>query len=136
MACVSSKGAYGLAAMLYLAQHADKLIQIRDIAKNGGIPQNYLEQLLVQLKKNGFVESTRGAGGGYRLAMEPKDITIYQILEALEGELCANRYDVDNKALEFFWDDIRRKIQEVFGQTLADLVDLSEKMESNTMYYI
>ena len=136
MAFVSSKGAYGLAAMLYLAQNPDKIIQIRDIAKYGNIPQNYLEQILVQLKKGGFVISTRGAGGGYQLGMDPREITVFHILERLEGGFGANRYNVENKALDFFWNDVENRIAQVFSTTLADLVDLSQKLDSHTMYYI
>ncbi len=137
MVCVSSKGAYGLAAMLYLGQNRDRLVQIKDIAKNGDIPQNYLEQLLVQLKKAGFVESIRGAKGGYKLSSDPKELTVFQILSALEGDLvCYDRYATASRTLNHFWADTSRQIEAIFAIPLEELVERSKQMDSAAMYHI
>ena len=69
MAIISTKGIYGLTAIIILAKEKEnKLLSIKQIAEKGDIPQNYLEQILVVLKKNGIITSIRGAGGGYVLA--------------------------------------------------------------------
>ncbi|MGE4295020.1 MAG: Rrf2 family transcriptional regulator [Campylobacterales bacterium] len=137
MVCVSSKGAYGLAAMLYLAQNRDRLVQIKDIAKSGDIPQNYLEQLLVQLKKAGFVESIRGARGGYRLAADPKELTVFQILGALEGDLVnCDKYTTASRTLNHFWAETSRKVEQAFEVSLQELVDRSLKLDEAVMYHI
>ncbi|NOR56939.1 MAG: Rrf2 family transcriptional regulator, partial [Sulfurimonas sp.] len=85
MAIISTKGAYGLTAIVILAKEEDnKLLQIKDIAAKGDIPQNYLEQILVLLKKSGLVESVRGANGGYKLSRDTNNITVYEVLNSLE----------------------------------------------------
>jgi Rrf2 family protein len=137
MVCVSSKGAYGLAAMLYLGQNRDRLVQIKDVAKSGDIPQNYLEQLLVQLKKAGFVESIRGAKGGYRLAADPKELTVFQILSVLEGDLvCYERYATASRTLNHFWAETSRQIEGIFAVPLEELIERSRQMDSAAMYHI
>lgn len=137
MVCVSSKGVYGLAAMLYLAQNRDRLVQIKDIAKSGDIPQNYLEQLLVQLKKAGFVESIRGAKGGYKLVIDPKELSVFQVLGALEGDLvCYDKYTTASRTLNHFWAESSRKIEEAFNIPLQELVDRSLKLDETVMYHI
>ena len=68
MFSLSAKGVYGLTALLDLAAHRSRpSVQIRDIAERHSIPQHYLEQILVALKKAGYVTSFRGAQGGYAL---------------------------------------------------------------------
>lgn len=62
-------------------------VSLGAIAQRNGISENYLEQLIAALKKAGFVKSTRGAGGGYRLNKKAEDITVLKLLEVLEGPL-------------------------------------------------
>ena len=88
MFTVSAKGVYGLLAVVELARgYRGASIQIRDIAQRRGIPQHYLEQILVVLKKAGYVESFRGAQGGYALASDPRELTVEEVLTTLEGPL-------------------------------------------------
>ena len=85
---VSTKGRYGTRLMLNLARHynsGNKAIILRNIAEEEQISIRYLEQIIISLKIYKLVKSIRGAGGGYTLARQPSDITICQILEALEG---------------------------------------------------
>jgi len=80
---------YALEALAYLIRtHArDEWGQIGDIATDCGIPRKYLEQVLLDLKVAGLVESKKGQRGGYRLSREPDEITIGQALAAVQGEL-------------------------------------------------
>ncbi|MCD7778920.1 MAG: Rrf2 family transcriptional regulator [Clostridiales bacterium] len=85
---ISTRARYGLKAMIDIALNEDKgAVSLNAIADRNGISENYLEQLIASLKKGGFVKSVRGAGGGYKLNMAPEDITVCQLLEALEGSL-------------------------------------------------
>jgi Rrf2 family protein len=86
---ISSKGDYGLRALVDLAQNFDagEPIQVKDIARRQRIPEEYLGQLMVGLRRAGLVHSVRGAGGGYLLARPPGEITVAQVLETLEGPL-------------------------------------------------
>ncbi|MET3616679.1 Rrf2 family protein [Peptoniphilus olsenii] len=85
---LSTKGRYGLMAMYNLKENIGKgPIALKDIAKEEHLSESYLEQLFSLLKKNGLVKSVRGAGGGYILAREPKEIAIGEIINALEGDI-------------------------------------------------
>ncbi len=85
---VSTKGRYGLKAMIYIASNSkDSCVSLRNISEHEGISENYLEQLIAQLKKNGLLISVRGAHGGYKLSKESKNISVGDILRALEGSL-------------------------------------------------
>lgn len=85
---ISAKGEYAIKAMLDLALHYGKgLIPIQDIAGRQAIPQRYLEQVLLLLKRAGFLQSKRGSAGGYHLMRPPHDITVGAVLRAMEGSL-------------------------------------------------
>lgn len=85
---ISTKGRYGLKAMIDLALNSNgNSVSLKNIAERQSIPEAYLEQLIPYLKKASLVESVRGANGGYLLAKQPKDITVGEILKALEGSM-------------------------------------------------
>lgn len=122
MALISTKGMYGLSAMyeLLLADQ-NKPMSIRDIAQNANIPQNYLEQILVLLKKADFVKSTRGINGGYMLAKNPRIIYIKDIFLSLEGDINVVDGKSNNEALNLFYAQSQKELQEVFALSLQDL---------------
>ncbi len=83
---ISTKGDYATRAMQDLALHYDQgPIQIEDIARRQHLPVRYLEQILLSLKRAGFLESKRGVSGGYYLAKHPREITVGAIVRAMEG---------------------------------------------------
>lgn len=84
---LSTKGKYGLYAMFYLAQHAGNGPQPLKAVAEIGVPEDYLEQLLGNLRRAGLVTTVRGAQGGYQLAKEPEEITVGDIIDATEGPL-------------------------------------------------
>jgi Rrf2 family iron-sulfur cluster assembly transcriptional regulator len=89
---LSTRSRYGTRMMLDLAQHcADGPVQIGEIAKRQGISVKYLEQLIIMLKKADFIRSVRGPKGGHVLAKEPQEITVGEIVIALEGEISLSR---------------------------------------------
>ena len=85
---LSTKGRYGLRALVDLAVHSrEECVTLGSIAQRQDLSEGYLEQLIAKLKKADIVKSVRGSSGGYKLAKEPDQITIGDILRALEGEL-------------------------------------------------
>ena len=85
---LTTKGRYGLRAVIDLAKYAiNEPVSLSDVAERQSISISYLEQLIAKLKKAGIVQSTRGAQGGYSLAKNPADISVGEILRALEGSL-------------------------------------------------
>lgn len=97
-------------------------MQIRTISARHKIPQHYLEQILVILKKAGYVESFRGAQGGYALARDPDSIKIAEVLSRLEGRLQVVADDKRDTVLGFFWDELERGLQSALDRTLGDLL--------------
>lgn len=85
---LSTKGRYGLRALIDLAQYSEiEPVSISSIALRQDISEKYLEQLMTLLKKAGIIKSIRGASGGYILARDAKDISVGDVLRALEGSL-------------------------------------------------
>ena len=91
---VSTRGDYASRALLSLALHAESAgpTSVRDIAERTGLPQPYLEQILLALKGAGLVRSKRGVGGGYVLAREPEVITLGDIVSAVDGPIAVGDF--------------------------------------------
>src|ERR671925_541463 len=88
---ISAKGEYAIRAILDLALHygdgGRELVPIQDVARRQGIPQRYLEQVLLLLKRAGLLASKRGAAGGYHLVRPPADVSVGEVLRVVEGGL-------------------------------------------------
>jgi len=86
---VSTRGDYAARALLSLALHDDREgpTSVRDIAERTGLPQPYLEQILLALKGAGLVRSKRGVGGGYVLARPAEEITLGEVVSAVDGPI-------------------------------------------------
>ena len=84
---LSTKGKYGVYAMLYLAEHAGEGPQALKAIAEWGLPDPYLEQILGCLRRAGLVTTVRGAQGGYQLSRPPEEITARHIIDAMEGPL-------------------------------------------------
>ena len=137
MFSISAKGAYGLYALIELAQvPKGESLQIKDIAERQNLPQHYLEQLLVVLRKAGFVKSFRGTNGGYALASDPGVLKVSQILSALEGPVEIIREQVPRGGLEFFWSRLEHSINNSLDLSLEDLVQEKLRSRSNFNYMI
>ncbi|MBU4216821.1 Rrf2 family transcriptional regulator [Candidatus Parcubacteria bacterium] len=83
----STKTTYGLRAMILLAQEKNKSVPLSMVAEREDISLKYLERIFAQLKKANLITSEMGSMGGYCLAGEAKDITVYDIVKTLEGEI-------------------------------------------------
>ncbi len=84
----STRGEYGVRLMVELARHRGTgPVSLADISDHEDLPRPYLEQLVISLRQAGLVTSTRGARGGYELSRAPHDITMSQVVEALEGPI-------------------------------------------------
>jgi Rrf2 family iron-sulfur cluster assembly transcriptional regulator len=89
---LTTKGRYAVTAMLDLAVHATKSpITLADISQRQGISLSYLEQLFAKLRRNELVSSARGPGGGYRLSRDSYDISVVEIILAVDEKVDATR---------------------------------------------
>lgn len=136
---ITSKGRYGLKAILELSAHfaSGQLLKAREISEKHDIPQKYLEQIINTLKRNRLVSSVRGAEGGYRLARPPEDITVFEVLSALEGDLSiidkAEAWDPEQGR---FWRDLEEQFRTLLNVPLTDFAATGESQGPGLMYYI
>jgi len=128
---LTTRGRYAVTAMMDLAIHREEgSVAVADVSQRQGISLSYLEQLLSRLRKGGLVVSTRGPGGGYSLSRDPGQISIAQIIDAIEenidATLCSgqkNCIDDDACLTHFLWAELSVSIR-VFltTKTLGDLI--------------
>ena len=144
---VSTKGRYGLRALVDLAIHSqNEPISLASISARQGMSLNYLEQTFRVLREANIVKGTKGAQGGYQLIAKPEDICIKHILGLLEGELtCMTCENLEKESLlqrairEALWDTIDEKIFNMLqSMKLSDLIEAYQKKkdENNHMFYI
>lgn len=131
---ISQKGLYALQAMMRLARRYNQgAIRIRQIAQDEGLPEKFLELILLQMKKARLVESVRGPKGGYRLRRPPSEIYLAEIIRLMDGalapfgdaqqlrELIAN--DVEHRGLYQVFLDVRDEAARILEKTsLADII--------------
>jgi Rrf2 family transcriptional regulator, cysteine metabolism repressor len=143
---LSTKGEYGLLAMIDLALYSSEgPVQSQQIAGRQHIPKQYLDQLMLTLKKAGLVESSRGRQGGYGLARPARTITILDIVTALEGPLeninflgrSVKSRSTTREILNNYWNELFRSVVgNLQGKTLEVLCDEHKRMQNQIMYYI
>ncbi|MBQ9375708.1 MAG: RrF2 family transcriptional regulator [Ruminococcus sp.] len=141
---ISTKGRYALRLMLDLAIHDNGgYIPIKEIAKRQDISEKYLEQIISILSRAGYVQSVRGAGGGYRLAHPQKSYTVGMILRLTEGSL-APVSCIDNEenncersaqcVTVMVWKKLYDAINDVVDSiTLEDLVEYEKQLGMDYM---
>lgn len=143
---MSSKMRYALLALLVLARYYEqgKVLQIEQIASLQQIPDRYLGQLLMMLRRYGLVRSQRGAKGGYLLNKAPQEITLLQILACMEGsksqEECnySESLNMEDTIIQEIWQEATIAAMAVFGDyTLQDLCDKQQQRQVlDPMYHI
>ena len=145
---ISTRGRYAVRVMLDLAiNNTGEYVKVKQIAARQNISEKYLEQIIALLNKAGYVISTRGAQGGYRLAREPEYYTVGMILRQTEGSLapvaCLEEGDTvpcercDTCETLEVWKALRDAINGVVDHvTLADLVARHEELMKGMDYSI
>ena len=134
---ITSRGNYGLQAMVELALHFNQgVLQVSDISNRANIPKNYLEQLLNTLKKSGLIHSLRGNKGGYKLALHPEQISVNDILHSLEGaESLAEAYQ-KNDAIKKYYQKAETALKDIFNVTLDELAREQTLIDKQLTFYI
>ena len=143
----TTKAEYGVRLLVELGRQDPGVpVSLKTIAESEGLPLAYLERIVALLKKGGFVESTRGAHGGYRLAQAPEDIRMDHVVLALEGAvapmscfvddragdgtgvLCSHHEDGDLCATRLLWTRVQGGVIKALQQTtLAELVAFTRR---------
>ncbi|MGL4743767.1 MAG: RrF2 family transcriptional regulator [Dermatophilaceae bacterium] len=130
---VSARADYAVRALLVLAEDTDQASAhpAEELARRAAVPPRFLEAILGDLRRAGFVASRRGSGGGYRLAQDPADVTLGAVLRAVDGPLAEvrglrvheARYAGPAEHLGTVWVAARAALREVLDRTsLADVL--------------
>lgn len=137
---LTTRSRYGTRLVLDIAKHQDKKpVQAGEIASRQGISVKYLELLISELKKAGYIRSQRGAKGGHMLTRPPKDISVGEIVELLEGDIhltechrnaasCPRSSTCPTRKL---WKDVEDLVHDkLYSVTIQDLIIVEQKGKS------
>lgn len=139
---LSTKGEYASRAMLELALHyPEGPLHIRDISAAQDIPERFLEQILLSLKRAGHLRSKKGPNGGYYLARNPSEITVAEVIRVMDGPLApidcvsVTAHEVcpreDFCGLKWLWKEVRDSIAEILeNTTFKDLAERTKDAKS------
>jgi Rrf2 family protein len=128
---VTSKSRYAVVGLAELARSGAQPMPIAQVAERRRIPVQFLEQLFSTLRRAGILTSHRGAKGGYTLAKPPEEITVLEVVQALDGVV-----GEEGKEAGGIWEQGVEALRETFrSNTIADIVQREER-ESGSMYYI
>jgi len=143
---VSTKGDYGVRALVELAHHyGEGPVQSAEIASRQEVPEPYLDQLLTNLRRAGFIRSVRGPQGGHALIRDPKQVRLSEVMQALEGSLAPIACVDDPGACtrtggcvqREVWERVRDATFDILqGVSIADLAEKERLNKDGGRYYI
>ena len=129
---ISKKTDYAIKLVLELSLNYNKKLRIKDVSKKHKIPFKFLQQLVLQLRSLGYIETYRGKDGGIMLAKHPKDITLKELIEAIEGSVspivCLDKGCSESESCVLYpiWEEIKNKTEEILKKfTFQDIVNMS-----------
>ena len=132
MISVTAKSRYAVVGMAELARNSGTPVPIATVAERRDIPVQFLEQLFSTLRRAGLLVSQRGVKGGYQLARDAEDITVLEVVQALDGRL-----GEEGKEAGGIWADGVESLRNVFNRaTIADVAAREDSERGSGMYYI
>jgi Rrf2 family protein len=137
---LSAKSDYAVRAVMGLARHhqSGKSLRVEDLAEQQGIPQNYLVQILIELKSQQIVQSVRGKEGGYLLARPPAGITMGDVLRCVHGQVFDSPALSDPQCppeLRAAWKRLQKAVDDSANAITFQLL-LDQSTDKEKMYYI
>ena len=138
---ISKKTIYGLEAVILLAKRYDSgPVLITDLAHEGHIPKKFLEAILLELRKNGILNSKKGKGGGYVLGKDPRNISIGDIIRTLEGSFSEIYFKDENKEtneIKMILKEVRDAMSNILDKTtLSDVIERASNGQNVLNYMI
>ena len=132
MISVTSKSRYAVVAMAELARSGDSPMPVKELAERRGIPDQFLEQLFSTLRRSALLSSHRGSKGGYTLSRPADEITVLEVVQALDGRVGQEADEAGG-----IWADGVNALREVFGgTTIADIERRETEEAASGMYFI
>jgi len=138
---ISKKTIYGLQAVIILAKNYETgPILITNLAKEGHIPKKFLEAILLELRKNGILNSKKGKGGGYVLGKPPQDISVGDIIHILDGSFSEFYFEGETKEtneIKMIMKEVRDAMSNILDKTsLADVIERASSGQNVLNYVI
>ena len=132
MISVTSKSRYAVVAMAELARSGERPVPIAQVAERRGMPVQFLEQLFSTLRRDGLLQSQRGVKGGYTLARPAEDITVLEVVQALDGKVGQEADEAGG-----IWGEGVNALRDVFtSTTIADIARREADATGAGMYHI
>ena len=132
MISVTSKSRYAVVAMAELARSGDRPMPVKELAERRDIPDQFLEQLFSTLRRSALLSSHRGSKGGYTLSRPADEITVLEVVQALDGRVGQEADEAGG-----IWADGVNALREVFGgTTIADIERRETEEAASGMYFI
>lgn len=132
MISITSKSRYAVVAMAELARSGDSPVPVKELAERRGIPDQFLEQLFSTLRRDGLLASHRGSKGGYTLGRPAEEITVLEVVQALDGKVGQEADEAGG-----IWADGVAALRKVFGETtIADIESRESEEAAARMYFI
>lgn len=131
MISVTSKSRYAVVALAELAGSGDRPMPVKELAERRDIPDQFLEQLFSTLRRAGLLTSHRGSKGGYTLARAPEDITVLEVVQALDGKVGQEADEAGG-----IWADGVTALRKVFSETTIADIYAREVEDAPRMYFI
>jgi Rrf2 family protein len=132
MISVTSKSRYAVVAMAELANSPERPVPIAQVAERRGMPVQFLEQLFTTLRRGGLLHSQRGVKGGYTLSRPAEEITVLEVVQALDGKV-----GEEGKEAGGIWEEGVEALRSVFSSTT--IADIARRQATETdagMYHI
>ena len=132
---LSTRGRYGLRMLVDLSCQSEEIVTLKSIAQRQEVSVHYLEQVAKDLKRAGYIRSTKGPQGGYSLAKKQSEIIIGNVLRLLEGDLRLNDKSFDKESL--LEQCVRENVYEPLNKSIATLFDsltLSDILEGKELF--
>ena len=131
MISVTSKSRYAVVALAELAGSGDRPMPVKELAERRDIPDQFLEQLFSTLRRAGLLTSHRGSKGGYTLARAPEDITVLEVVQALDGKVGQEADEAGG-----IWADGVTALRKGFSETTIADIYAREVEDAPRMYFI
>lgn len=132
MISITSKSRYAVVAMAELARSGGRLMPVKELAERRQIPDQFLEQLFSTLRRSGLLTSHRGSKGGYTLSRPADEITVLEVVQALDGKVGQEADEAGG-----IWLDGITALRKVFGETTIAEIERRETDEAAAgMYFI
>ena len=139
---ISNRAKYGIRIMMYMATSSEDMTTVQKIFNFEDVSKRYLEQIFSELKKHGLVKSIKGKHGGYFIAKNFEDISVFDIIEALEGKVhlgtlpTEGQKEIEQVLESELWNPLQSAMEDLLkGITLDSLVNQYNQSQSN-MFYI